>query len=137
MKIYTKTGDDGTTALANGKRVPKDHARVCAYGDVDELNALLGLAVAYVLNKKFKVDLIKIQKDLMSLTSILANPDHHPKKSKVSLSGQDIRFLEKKIDAMENELPPLKQFILPGGSVLAGLLHIARTVCRRAERLCV
>ncbi|MBU0505607.1 MAG: cob(I)yrinic acid a,c-diamide adenosyltransferase [bacterium] len=133
MKIYTKTGDDGTTGLCDGSRVEKDHLRVDSYGDVDELNSTLGLAASHTDDKTLKEQLVTIQKDLMSLGSLLSKGQ----KDKIDLSEKHIQALETFIDQHEEKLPPLKNFILPGGSKLASILHMARTTCRRAERKCV
>lgn len=137
MKIYTKTGDEGTTGLFGGGRVSKDHARVEAYGDVDELNAFLGLARAAELMPQIDEVLVAVQRDLFSIGALLATPDpgkmqQHLTKARI---GDDrIAELEHAIDACDRELEPLKAFILPGGTNKAAALHVARTVCRRAER---
>lgn len=137
MKIYTKTGDDGMTGLFGGGRVSKDHARVEAYGDVDELNAFLGLARAAELMPQIDEVLVAVQRDLFSIGALLATPDpgkmeQHLTKARI---GDDrIAELEHAIDACDRELEPLKAFILPGGTHKAAALHVARTVCRRAER---
>ena len=136
MKIYTKTGDKGETGFFGGKRVSKNHPRITAYGDVDELNAVIG--VARSLNKNPQVDetLKKIQNDLFDLGAILASPDRERLGEKASgfIREEDVLFLEESMDRMDRDLPPLRNFILPGGSLLAASLHLARTVCRRAER---
>jgi cob(I)alamin adenosyltransferase len=137
MKIYTKTGDEGMTGLFGGGRVSKDHARVEAYGDVDELNAFLGLARAAELMPQIDEVLVAVQRDLFSIGALLATPDagkmqQHLTKARI---GDDrIAELEHAIDACDRELEPLKAFILPGGTHKAAALHVARTVCRRAER---
>lgn len=134
MRIYTKTGDDGTTGLLGGQRVSKDSPRVEAYGSVDELNAHLGLAIA-TLNEHdtFRHILLQVQNDLFVIGAELASPvGRKPVVSPVS--EQQIEQLERHIDAIEQQLPPLRHFILPGGSLGAAALHVARTVCRRAER---
>ncbi|MBI1808885.1 MAG: cob(I)yrinic acid a,c-diamide adenosyltransferase [Gemmatimonadetes bacterium] len=136
-KIYTKTGDDGRTALFGGGRVPKDHARVEAYGDVDELNACLGMARSLDLMPRIDEILAPVQVDLFAIGALLATP--HPEKHKEQLekariSDQRIAQLEQAIDDCDAELAPLKAFILPGGTTKAAALHVARTVCRRAER---
>lgn len=143
-KIYTKTGDDGTTALFNGTRVPKHHTRVKLYGDVDELNASLGIAISFVKDKSFRIALTTLQKDLFAFGAKLANPKekkHPPKasqpsseKKKTDFNEKKILNLEKAIDKMENFLEPMKSFILPGGTPSSALLHHARTICRRTER---
>lgn len=134
-KIYTKTGDDGTTSLFGGKRVPKNHERIEAYGTIDELNACLGLLVD-ALGNELPVHsrlLIAIQEELFVIGAWLASEDgkqlHLP-----SITPDLIRTMETSIDAMQSELPVLKNFILPGGHLLVSYAHIARTVCRRAER---
>jgi cob(I)alamin adenosyltransferase len=137
VKIYTKTGDAGETGLFGGDRVPKDHARVAAYGDVDELNAAIGLARALEPRDFEDVLLQAIQRDLFSIGAVLATPD--PSKLIKALGGPGIADpavaqLEAAIDRHEAALPPLKSFILPGGAPKGAALHLARTVCRRAER---
>ncbi len=139
MKIYTRTGDRGDTGLFGGGRVRKYHGRVAVYGTVDELNSTLGLAIAAFKGKKsrqvdaFREQLILVQNDLFRLGAELATPD--PARLSIKpLAADAIGDLEHKIDAMEEVLEPLKQFILPGGSDLSARLHVARTVCRRAER---
>lgn len=134
MKIYTKTGDDGTTSLFDGTRVSKGHARIQAYGDVDELNSLLGLALAGTGPQELKFQLLQIQKDLFALGAQLANPTHKKQKAKSDFNEEKIGGLEKSIDAFESDLEPMKNFILPGGDLMSSWLHLARTVCRRAER---
>ena len=136
-KIYTKTGDDGRTALFGGGRVDKDHVRVQSYGDVDELNAVIGAARAVDMMPRIDEILAPIQRDLFSIGALLATP--HPEKhreqlEKARLSDKRIAQLEQAIDDCEEELDPLKAFILPGGTAKASALHVARTVCRRAER---
>jgi cob(I)alamin adenosyltransferase len=137
MKIYTRTGDAGDTGLFGGGRVPKDDVRVEAYGDVDELNAVLG--VVRSTNPLPRIDdlLFSIQRDLFSIGALLATPDREKMESHLSKAELDagrIAQLERAIDACDAELEPLKAFILPGGSPKASALHFARTVCRRAER---
>ena len=136
-KIYTKTGDDGRTGLFGGGRVEKDHVRVEAYGDVDELNAVIGAARAVEMMPRVDEILAPIQRDLFAIGALLATP--HPEKhreqlEKARLSDKRIAQLEQAIDDGEEELEPLKSFILPGGTPKASALHVARTVCRRAER---
>ncbi len=137
IKIYTKTGDKGETGLFGGGRVRKDHPRIAAYGDVDELNAMIGRARG--LNDTpdpFSIDPIlkKIQNDLFDLGALLATPHKERLQGKATgfIRKEDISFLEQEIDRLDHELPPLRNFILPGGSDLASILHFARTVCRRA-----
>jgi cob(I)alamin adenosyltransferase len=136
-KIYTKTGDDGRTGLFGGGRVGKDHARVEAYGDVDELNAFIGSARSVEMMPRIDEILAPVQRDLFAIGALLATP--HPDKHKEQLekariSDRRIAELEQAIDDGEEELAPLKAFILPGGTAKASALHVARTVCRRAER---
>lgn len=135
FRIYTKTGDKGDTGLFGGGRVRKDDARVEAYGTVDELNATLGLAASAVDDAQIRAWLGRIQSELFVLGAELATPDpEHVKKQVVPLDEASISRWEEVIDAAEGELPPLKHFILPGGHPAAAQLHVARTVCRRAER---
>ena len=136
MKIYTKTGDAGQTSLAGGTRVAKDDPRVAAYGDVDELNAHLGLARAYVPDVEIDGELARLQRDLFALGAQLADPTAQvaSRVSKAVMSEADIERLEHIIDTREATLPPLKKFILAGGSPCGAALHVARAVCRRAER---
>lgn len=137
MKIYTKTGDDGTTGLFNGERVLKSDQRVNLYGSVDELNSIIGLAVS-ISQTKINSDLERLNNLLFDLGSDLATPYDPPPKFKIQrLDKKWIDWLESKIDGYDKELEPLKTFILPGGSMQAAFLHQARTVCRRAERLAV
>ncbi len=135
MNIYTKTGDKGKTSLFGGERVDKDDLRVECYGTVDELNSFLGLTVTETNNSEVKKALQQIQNDLFSLGGELATPIKKEFASPVN--QKQIKFLENQIDHFEKKLPPLKQFILPGGSKGAALLHVARSVCRRGERLVV
>jgi cob(I)alamin adenosyltransferase len=137
MRIYTRTGDDGETGLFGGGRVAKDDARVEAYGEVDELNAVVGLAVAIAPLPRIDDVLIPIQRDLFSLGAILATPNldkMHEQLAKARIDEARIAELEGAIDAGEAELEPLRAFILPGGTPKSAALHVARTVCRRAER---
>jgi len=137
MKIYTKTGDSGDTGLFGGGRVPKDDPRVEAYGDVDELNAVVGLARAAELMPRIDEVLVPIQRDLFSIGALLATPDRDKMEqhlTKARISDERIAELERAIDACDRELEPLKAFIIPGGTQKAAALHVARTVCRRAER---
>jgi cob(I)alamin adenosyltransferase len=137
MKIYTRTGDDGTTGLIGGDRVPKSDARIECYGTVDELNAALGVAVV-VADAESKTALQQVQAELFTIGSHLAVPDHTPRAASLPAIDEDwIARLEMQIDTAETALPPLRNFILPSGSELAARLHLARTVCRRAERLLV
>ena len=132
MKLYTKRGDGGQTALCNGRRVSKDDLRVWAYGDVDELNAAIGLVRSACQDTAWSAKLRHVQDRLFVLGAELSNPDRDARQA--DLTERDVTALEGWIDEASNELAPLKNFILPGGSELAGRLHWARTVCRRAER---
>ena len=137
MKIYTKTGDTGATGLFGGGRVQKDDPRVEAYGDVDELNATLGLARAMEPMPRIDEILVPMQRDLFSIGALLATPDREKMEkhlAKASIDERRITELERAIDECESELEPLKAFIIPGGSQKGAVLHVARTVCRRAER---
>ena len=135
LRIYTKTGDLGETSLLGGTRVPKDHLRVAAYGDLDETNAALGVVRA-LAEKPLERLLFSIQKDLFAIGAQLADPTHKvaAKRTKATVAAAHVRRLEKAIDVREGSLPPLRSFVLPGGTPPAALLHQARTVCRRAER---
>ena len=139
-KIYTKTGDAGTTALGNGARIEKFSLRVTTYGTVDELNSAVGVAAQYVESAVLK-DLIKIQNDLFDLGADFCKPiltDHQEKKvSELRVSETQVNRLEEQIDIMNSSLQPLKSFVLPGGSIAASHLHLCRTICRRAERYAV
>ena len=137
MKIYTKTGDDGTTSLFSGGRVPKTHLRVEAYGTVDELNSVLGLARAHQPSVQTDDWLAQVQRQLFHLGADLATPLDAKSEWVVRMDADTVRWLEERIDEMTAALPPLTHFILPGGSLVAAQLHVARTVCRRAERLVV
>jgi len=135
MKIYTKTGDAGETGLFGGGRVPKDDPRVQAYGDVDELNAALGFA-AGLAPADFELTAVhSIQRDLFSIGAELATPN--PAKIRAAVTADQVSALEQVIDKYEATLPPLKNFILPGGTPKAAAFHLARTTCRRAERAVV
>ena len=134
-KIYTKTGDDGTTCLATGRRITKDSLRVEAYGDVDELNSLLGVAVAQGLANDLQTALSKVQSTLFDLGADLASPPNEETTLSIPrISKEQVLELEGYIDHFNQSLEPLRQFILPGGSMSASYLHLARSVCRRAER---
>jgi cob(I)alamin adenosyltransferase len=137
MKIYTKTGDDGTTSLFAGGRVPKTHPRVDAYGTVDELNAILGAARAHGVSERADHWLEQTQNHLFHLGADLATPAEAASDHVVRVTVEQVTWLEQSIDRMNDDLPPLKQFILPGGTAGAAMLHVARTVCRRAERCVV
>lgn len=135
MKIYTKTGDDGTTSLFSGGRVSKTHLRVEAYGTVDELNSVLGVVRAAKPHPQTDAWLLEIQRHLFHLGADLATPLDSKSDWVARMDAGKIAWLEKTIDQMTAQLPPLTHFILPGGSPAAAQLHIARTVCRRAERI--
>jgi cob(I)alamin adenosyltransferase len=134
VKIYTKTGDKGDTRLFDGTQVRKNDSRVEAYGQVDELNSLIGAAASFLDDNELKEMLVGIQRDLFSVGAQLADPNQHGKKPKSRLDVARITALEDSIDRFETELPPLRQFILAGGAPAGAMLHVARTVCRRAER---
>ena len=137
MKIYTKTGDKGDTGLFGGGRVSKDDPRVEAYGDVDELNASLGMVRAVEMMPRIDEVIVPIQRDLFSIGALLATPDiqkMHDHLSKAQIDDARIASLEKSIDDCDRELEPLKAFIVPGGTPKSAALHVSRTVCRRAER---
>jgi len=134
-KIYTRKGDDGTTALGTTRRVSKDDPRIDAYGTVDETNALIGLALAQDLHPKLAKALATIQNQLFHLGSMLAFPADGTKQVEVpKIEARHVEFLEALIDELNAELEPLENFVLPGGAEGAATLHVARTVCRRAER---
>lgn len=139
MRIYTRSGDDGTTGLFGGERVAKDGARLDAYGTVDELNAACGLARAHLGESDGELDarLRHVQEDLFLLGAELATPDDAAKSRARTVAAADIERLEREIDSWEAALEPLTSFILPAGSPAAAALHVARTVCRRAERTVV
>ena len=131
MKIYTKTGDEGKTSLFDNSRVWKSDERIMSYGAVDELNSSIGIALSLELDHEIKDILIKIQNDLFIVGSDLANPDMSDKK--IRTTSEMITFLEQKIDLLEPQLEPLTSFILPGGTLLASIIHLSRTISRRAE----
>jgi cob(I)alamin adenosyltransferase len=134
MKIYTKTGDGGKTSLFGGKRVSKADLRIDSYGTLDELNSYLGLLRDQEVNQKRKNIFLEIQDRVFTMGSILAVEPGNVKVKVPALQEEDIQLLEKEIDAMEAELPAMKFFVLPGGHVAVSTGHIARTICRRAER---
>ena len=134
MKIYTKKGDKGETGLFGGGILSKDDLRIAAYGTVDELNSMVGIAASPGCQAELREDLIEVQKQLFTLGAELATPDPSPQMQKGFLQESHIVKLEEQIDTWEKSLIPLKKFILPGGSVTAARLHLARTMCRRAER---
>ena len=135
MKIYTKKGDKGTTSLLGGKKVPKHHLRIEAYGTVDELNSHIGLLRDQVNNAHHFNILLGIQERLFTLGSTLAlDPSHAGKMELPTLKGSDVELLETEMDEMETHLPEMKHFVLPGGHITVSQCHVVRCVCRRAER---
>ncbi len=135
FKVYTKTGDKGTTGLIGGTRVPKHHLRLEAYGTVDELNAFVGLIRSCKISDDLSDTLYVIQHKLFVVGAYLATDKNKVADDKIkTISEKDILFLEQKMDEMDKNLPELTAFVLPGGSILNGYCHVARTVCRRAER---
>ncbi len=144
MKVYTKTGDTGTTALFGGTRVSKHNIRIESYGTVDELNSHIGLIRDQDIKEHYKTVLIEIQDRLFTVGAILATPPEketlkngQPRLQKLGILDSDIEYLEKEIDSMEESLPQMTHFVLPGGHTTVSYCHIARCVCRRAERLAV
>jgi cob(I)alamin adenosyltransferase len=137
VTIYTKTGDQGETSLFDGTRVPKTDPRVAAYGDVDELQAALGVAAAAGLDRELGEIVVTLQRDLFALGARLADPKHKiaPRVTKIVIDAGSVERLERWIDALEGELAPLRHFILSGGSPAGAALHLSRTICRRAERM--
>lgn len=131
MKVYTKTGDDGTTSLFSGKRVPKHNVRIKAYGTIDELNSWVG-SIRDHAEEDLKEDLIRIQRNLMTIGSQLANDSETLSIEKINAA--DVLKIEQSIDQITETLPPLKNFVIPGGHPLVSHTHLARCVCRRAER---
>jgi cob(I)alamin adenosyltransferase len=137
-KIYTKTGDLGKTSLIGGTKVAKSDIRIETYGTVDELNSYIGLVNDYLVNHEIKIFLKEIQDRLFTIGSSLAcDPDKEPMMKMPDLKEEDVNILEKEIDRMNEELPVMKNFILPGGHAAVSAAHITRCVCRRAERWCV
>jgi len=144
MKVYTKTGDTGTTALFGGTRVPKHHIRIESYGTVDELNSHIGLIRDQEINVLYKNVLVEVQDRLFTVGAILATPPEkeilkngQKRLQNLGILETDIEFLENEIDSIEDSLPPMTHFVLPGGHTTVSYCHIARCVCRRAERLAV
>lgn len=137
MKIYTKSGDEGTTSLIGGTRVSKSHYRVEAYGTVDELNAHMGLVRDLEVNAKRENLFHQMQNKLFVIGAILASAPDNENNKVPALKAEDVAVLEKAIDEMQNDLPPMHYFILPGGHTAVSFCHLARCVCRRAERLIV
>ena len=138
IKIYTKTGDKGTTSLIGGTKVSKSHIRIESYGTVDELNSWIGVVNDHTGDVQTKKILKEIQDRLFTIGSSLAcDPEKEPKLKIPDLHNADVEFLEKEIDRMNERLEPMRAFILPGGAAVVSFAHVARCVCRRAERLCV
>lgn len=137
-KLYTRTGDRGQTGLVGGRRVPKDHPRVAAYGAIDELNAALGLAISFVRQRTLIASLQTIQNELFNIGAELATVEPVRSRRKqpatLRLDGAKAEWLESLIDEYDARVPPLRTFVLPSGTSAAAALHVARTVCRRAER---
>jgi len=131
-KVYTKTGDKGTTSLIGGSRVAKNHIRLNAYGTIDELNSFLGMLRSQLAGDEEKNHILKIQRDLFKVGGALASEDEEYAKS--CLEDMDIEWLEQQIDIIDQELPPLKNFVIPSGYFPAAVCHVCRTVCRRSER---
>jgi cob(I)alamin adenosyltransferase len=138
FKLYTKTGDDGTTGLLSGRRVSKHHVRIKAYGAVDELNAWVGMIKNYELDVNTQNTLVKIQQELMTVASQLADDSAFEVSKLVNLldpiNVNNVKYLENQIDLINLELPELKNFVIPGGHVIISYAHLARCTCRRAER---
>ncbi len=134
MKIYTKTGDDGKTSLIGGERVQKNHPRIEAYGTVDELNSFIGILRAQEIDAHSKDFLINIQNNLFTICSLLAADSEKTEKKLPQINQEDVSSLEKEIDEMNDKLPEIHSFVLPGGNQVVSYSHIARTICRRAER---
>jgi cob(I)alamin adenosyltransferase len=137
FKIYTKTGDTGQTSLIGGVRVPKFHLRIESYGTVDELNSYIGLIKDSITNAQFQAILAEIQDRLFTIGSLLASDPEKSKMKVPDIFEKDIELLENEMDAMDKTLPELKSFVLPGGNIVASHCHVARCICRRAERLVV
>ena len=133
-KVYTRTGDTGTTRLVGGSEVPKHHPRIEAYGTVDELNAVLGMVRSHTLPDRLERQLATIQDDLFNVGTDLATPEEDRWQGMHRVGDAEVVRLEQWIDGLNDELEPLKEFILPGGGIAGSTLHLARTVCRRAER---
>ena len=131
MKIYTKTGDEGTTSLFDNSRVWKSHERIMSYGAVDELNSALGVAISMDLDPQIKDIFLRTPNELFIVGSDFANPDSS--NTKFRTTDDMVTFLEKDIDMLESELPELTKFILPGGTLMSSILHLSRTISRRAE----
>ena len=138
QKIYTKTGDEGFTGLIGGTKVLKSDLRIESYGNIDELNSYIGLLGDYITDREIKIVVTDIQNKLFTIGSLLAKDDDKDIKMQLpQLCDEDVLLLEKEIDKMNEDLPELKHFILPGGHLLVSCIHITRSICRRAERGCV
>ncbi|MBL7717237.1 MAG: cob(I)yrinic acid a,c-diamide adenosyltransferase [Flavipsychrobacter sp.] len=138
FKIYTKTGDKGSTSLIGGVRVPKNHIRIESYGTIDELNSYMGMVADSVSAEEIVAWIREIQDRLFTIGSVLAtNPDKEVKMKLPDVHESDVQWLEQRIDQMNEVLPEMRSFILPGGNLAGSMCHVARCVCRRAERLCV
>ncbi|NBX27561.1 MAG: cob(I)yrinic acid a,c-diamide adenosyltransferase [Chitinophagia bacterium] len=138
FKIYTKTGDKGTTSLIGGVRVPKNHIRIESYGTIDELNSYLGVVNDTTQHEKISVWIKEIQDRLFTIGSVLATAPNKEISMKLpDVHIEDVQWLEQRIDEMNEQLPEMRSFILPGGHLAASSCHVARCVCRRAERICV
>lgn len=135
MKIYTKTGDDGTTGLQGGNRISKSNPRILAYGAIDEINSSLGIVLSTTLDDDIKDILTQIQNELFVAGADLSNPDMSSTKNRIT--AKMVQYLEQKIDQFESELAPITKFILPGGHAVSSQVHLARAVARRAETLVV
>jgi len=137
MKVYTKTGDKGTTSLVSGRRISKAHARINTYGTVDELNVAVGSLRDEEGTEAHKSVLLEIQDRLFTLGSLLADDPNKPMQGLPQLHESDITFLEESMDTLDKDLPSMRNFVLPGGHVAVSAAHRARVICRRAERLCI
>ncbi len=138
FKIYTKTGDKGETSLIGGSRVPKYHDRIEAYGTLDELNSFVGLVRDQQIDAQIREVLIEIQDRIFTAESLLAlDPENPPRRNLPQIFESDVALLEKEIDKMNEQLEPLMNFVLPGGHSTVSMCHVARTVCRRAERIVI
>lgn len=137
-KIYTKTGDSGETSILSGERVKKYNIRISVYGDIDELNSFIGCAYSFLSESEIVEELQSIQSTLFNIGAIVSCPNEKRDSFKLtSVNEENIEFLESRIDYYDEQIPELKNFILPGGSQAASFLHVCRTVCRRAERECI
>jgi cob(I)alamin adenosyltransferase len=136
-RIYTRTGDGGETSLGSGERVPKDHPRVVAYGEVDELNSVLGLLLAHQPQQSEAALIRRIQNDLFDVGADLCCPPTDKDRPRLRIQAQQVQWLEQQIDRLNSRLQPLTSFVIPGGTIASAWCHLARTVCRRAERAVV